>query len=262
MVGRTKPAKLRVFAESELRDCEDYFLEIQSDPTVPPNEIITASERLALIHSEIDLRHSDAKHRQTQRLARWAIAFGMVSMAAAITSGVIQFFARKPTHETLLATGEPIVATPSARELLTPTQELADTSPAAMPELTAAPSTVTPELEFMVEQYVASGETVGSELKFFAERVNYFGTPNVTRQQIQRDLVRYNKKWPHRRFWIDGDLQVERQSGNEIKLVIPLRYELRNGSRHTSGKVLKSLTLVKTADNEMQIVAVNESKAP
>jgi hypothetical protein len=26
--------------------------------------------------------------------------------------------------------------------------------------------------------------------------------------------------------------------------------------------VLKSLTLVKTADNEMQIVAVNESKAP
>jgi hypothetical protein len=26
--------------------------------------------------------------------------------------------------------------------------------------------------------------------------------------------------------------------------------------------VLKSLTLVKTADNEMQIVAINESKAP
>jgi TonB family protein len=141
MAGRTKPDKLRVFAESELLDCEDYFLEIQSDPMLPPNEIITASERLALIRSEIDLRHSDAKHRQTQRLARWAIAFGMVSMAAAIISGVAQFFAHKPTHETLLATGEPIVATPSARELLTPTQELTATSPAAMLELSAAPST-------------------------------------------------------------------------------------------------------------------------
>jgi TonB family protein len=141
MVGRTKPGKLRVFAESELRDCEDYFLEIQSDPTLPPNENITVSERLALIRSEIDLRHSDAKHRQTQRLARWAIAFGMVSMAAAITSGVGQFFAHKPTHETLLATGEPIVATPSARELLTPTQELTATSPAAMLELSAASPT-------------------------------------------------------------------------------------------------------------------------
>jgi hypothetical protein len=140
MVGRTKPGKLRVFAESELRDCEDYFLEIQSDSALPPNEIITASERLALIRSEIDLRHSDAKHRHTHRLARWAIAFGMVSMAAAITSGIAQFFAHKPTHETLLATGEPIVATPNARELPTPTQELTATSPTAMLEVSAAPS--------------------------------------------------------------------------------------------------------------------------
>ncbi len=146
MVERTKPSKLRVFVESELRDCEDYFLEIQSDSTLPPSEIITASERLALLRSEIDIRHSDAKHRQTQRLARWAIAFGMVSMAAAITSGVAQFFAHQPTHETLLATGAPIVATPSARELLTPTQELTATSPAAMPELSAASLTAMPDL--------------------------------------------------------------------------------------------------------------------
>ncbi len=92
--------------------------------------------------------------------------------------------------------------------------------------------------------------------------MDYFGATNVTRQQIRRDLVRYNRKWPHRRFWIDGDIQVERQSGNKIKLVFQLRYELRNGSRQASGKVLKSLTVVKTADNEMQIVAVNESKVP
>jgi hypothetical protein len=147
MVDRTKPSKLRVFAVSELRDCEDYFLEIQSHSTLPPNEIITASERLALIRSEIDIRHSDAKHRQTQRLARWAIAFGMVSMAAAITSGVAQFLAHKPTRETGPATiGAPIVATPSARELPTPTPELTAAPPTAMPELTAAPPTATPQL--------------------------------------------------------------------------------------------------------------------
>jgi hypothetical protein len=147
MVDRTKPSKLRVFPESELRDCEDYFLEIQSDSKLPPNEIITASERLALIRSEIDLRHSDAKHRQTQRLARWAIVFGMISMAAAITSGIVQFFAHKPTRETWPATiGEPIVATPSARELPTPTQELSVASTTATPQFTAAPTTATPQL--------------------------------------------------------------------------------------------------------------------
>jgi hypothetical protein len=146
MVDRTKPSKLRVFAESELRNCEDYFLEIQSESTLPPHEIITASERLALIRSEIDLRHSDAKHRQTQRLARWAIAFGMISMAAAITSGVAHCFAHKPTRETGPATmGAPIVATPGARELPTPTQELSAAPPTAMPELTVASPSATPQ---------------------------------------------------------------------------------------------------------------------
>src|SRR5205823_7788887 len=141
MVDRTKPSKLRVFAESELRDCEDYLLEIQSDPTLPANEIITAPERLALLRSEIDLRHSDGKHRKTQRLARWAIAFGMVSMAAAIISGVAQFFGRKPTRETWPATiGLSIVATPSARELPTPTPQLTAAPPTATPQFTSSPT--------------------------------------------------------------------------------------------------------------------------
>lgn len=86
MVDRTKPTKLRVFAESELRDCEDYFLESQSDPMLPPNEIITASERLSLIRSEIDLRHGDARHEQTQRLARLAIGIGIVGIFSAVVA--------------------------------------------------------------------------------------------------------------------------------------------------------------------------------
>ena len=146
MVDRTKPGTLRVFAESELRDCEDYFLEIQSESTLPPNEIITASERLALIRSEIYLRHSDAKHRQTQRLARWAIAFGMVSVAVAITSGVAQFLAHKPIRETWPATiGGPIVATPTPMELPTATPGLDAAALTVAPEFTAALPTATPK---------------------------------------------------------------------------------------------------------------------
>src|SRR5512132_2649542 len=113
MVDRTKPSKRRVFDESELRDCQDYFVEIQSDSTLPPNEIITASERLTLLRSEIDLRHGDAKHRQTQRLARGAIAVGMVSIAVATVFGVAQCLANKPTRENRpAAIGTPTVATP------------------------------------------------------------------------------------------------------------------------------------------------------
>jgi hypothetical protein len=146
IVDRTKPSKLRLFPESELRGCEDYFLEIQSDSTVPPNEIITASERLALIRSEIDLRHSDAKHRQTQRIARWALAFGMVSVAVAITSGVAQCVANKPTRETWpAATEAPTVDTPTPMELPTATPEPTLVPPTATPESTVVPPTATPE---------------------------------------------------------------------------------------------------------------------
>jgi hypothetical protein len=77
---RTQPSKLHLFSESELRDCQDYFFKVQSDSTVPPNELIMAAERLTLIRSEIDGRHGDAKYRRAQRLAWWAIALAMVSL--------------------------------------------------------------------------------------------------------------------------------------------------------------------------------------
>ena len=141
VVDRTKPSKLRAFAESELRACQDYFLEIQSDSTLPPNETITAAQRLTLIRSEIDLRHGDAKHRKTQRLARWAIGVGMVSGALAIISGVAQCLANKPTRENRpAAIGTPTVATPTPMELPTATPALTATSSTAAPALTATPT--------------------------------------------------------------------------------------------------------------------------
>lgn len=99
VVDRTKPGKLYLFSESELRDCQDYFLKVQSDPTVPPNELIMAAERLTLIRSEIDVRHGDAKYRQAQRLAWWAIGLATVSLTGAIAFAVAQFLTKPPSRE-------------------------------------------------------------------------------------------------------------------------------------------------------------------
>ena len=152
MVERTKPSKLRVFAESELRDCEDYFLEIQSDSMLPPNEIITASERLTLIRSEIDLRHSDARHEQTQRLARWAIGIGIVGIFSAVVAIVFGIANRSiPQHVPAAATETAqtpavIPPTPAALPTTTPTPAALLTTtptPAAAPTMSVV-STRTP----------------------------------------------------------------------------------------------------------------------
>jgi hypothetical protein len=150
MVDRTKPNKLRAFADSELRDCENYFLEIQSDSTLPPNDIITASERLTLLRSELDRRHGDAEHRQTQRLARWAIGVGVLSLAVAIVIGISQILASRSARENWpTAVGTSTVATPAAIEtptVATPTPS-ASPSPAEKAELSspAASPTASPK---------------------------------------------------------------------------------------------------------------------
>jgi hypothetical protein len=152
MVDRTKPSKLRVFAKSELRDCEDYFLEIQSDSTLSPNEMITASERLTLIRSEIDLRHSDARHEQTQRLARRAIGVGIVGIFSAVVAIVFGITNRPiPQHVPAAATeasqmGAVIPPTPAALPTTTPTPAALLTTtpvPAASPTMSVV-STRTP----------------------------------------------------------------------------------------------------------------------
>jgi Putative peptidoglycan binding domain len=131
----------------------------------------------------------------------------------------------------------------------------------------SAPGNAEDNLSDALRNYVAAfilaglDAHIGSELEFFAPRVDYFGARNVPRERVERDLVRYDRQWPDRRFWLDGDIQVKRRTGNSIEFVFPLRYELRNGSKQASGKVMKSLSLIAGGDNEMQIVAVNEIKS-
>ena len=164
----------------------------------------------------------------------------------------------KQTHHLATTAASLAIASP------TPAKEVA---PVAQnpPDTTAAPGE--DQLSEAMRNYVAAfilaglDPHIGSELEFFAPRVDYFGQPNVSREKIERDLFRYDRRWPVRRFWLDGAISVQRRTPSSIEFVFPLRYELRNGSKRASGKVMKSLSLAAGGDDEMQIVAVNETKA-
>ena len=102
---------------------------------------------------------------------------------------------------------------------------------------------------------------IGAELEFFADRVDYFGESQVSRDKVRRDLLRYDRQWPQRRFWLAGEVEVARQADGKLRVTFPLRYELRNGSKRSSGKVSKTLVLRKAAEGDLEIVGVNERKS-
>ena len=100
---------------------------------------------------------------------------------------------------------------------------------------------------------------VGSELEFFADRVQYYNQGVVDREKIRRDLQSYNQRWPQRRFWLAGEVNVEPQPDSRLRVIFPLRYELRSAAERSSGKVQKTL-LVEVTGEDLQIVGVNERK--
>ncbi|MEP6603448.1 MAG: peptidoglycan-binding domain-containing protein [Spartobacteria bacterium] len=100
---------------------------------------------------------------------------------------------------------------------------------------------------------------VGAELEFFADRVRYFDSGIVDREKIATDLKRYAARWPQRRFWLAGDVKVEVRPDSRLLATFPLRFELANGAKHSSGKVQKTL-LLEVLGEDLQIVSVNERK--
>jgi hypothetical protein len=102
---------------------------------------------------------------------------------------------------------------------------------------------------------------VGKELEFFASDVDYFGEAKVSREKIRRDLERYDRRWPQRRFRLAGELEVQREPNGQVRVSFPLHYELHNGSERASGTVTKTLVLRKSGGNDLEIVAVNEREA-
>jgi peptidoglycan hydrolase-like protein with peptidoglycan-binding domain len=160
-------------------------------------------------------------------------------------------------------------ATADTAAAITPSTAAVQTPPveSASPQSAAATSSPVPDIsEERLRDYVGAfvlaglDPQVGAEAAFFADRVQYYNDGMMDREKIRGDLKRYDKRWPKRRFWLAGDITAEPQSDNRVRVTFPLRYELRSGPKHSSGKVDKTLVLQQAGD-DLQIVAVNERKA-
>lgn len=165
-------------------------------------------------------------------------------------------------NETGITTGTPLQeAPPSGASIASD-----DGKPASPPPATVDNSPASAISEERLRDYVGAfvlaglDPQVGAEAAFFADRVQYYNEGMKDREKIREDLKRYDSRWPGRKFWLAGDITVAAQTDKRVRVTFPLRYELRNGSKHSSGKVDKTLVLER-AGNDLQIVAVNERTA-
>jgi peptidoglycan hydrolase-like protein with peptidoglycan-binding domain len=141
-----------------------------------------------------------------------------------------------------------------------------NTEPMSAPPATVDGSPASDISEERLRDYVGAfvlaglDPQVGAEAAFFADRVQYYNEGMKDREKIRADLKRYDSRWPGRKFWLAGNITVEPQTDKRVRVTFPLRYELRNGGKRSSGKVDKTLVLERAGD-DLQIVAVNERKA-
>lgn len=143
----------------------------------------------------------------------------------------------------------------------------APSEPPTVPAPTDSPHQTTlllrkERLRDYVDAFVRAGLDPQSraELEFFGDRVNYYNEGIISREKVRRDLQSYARRWPHRSFSLTGEVRVAPQANSRVSVTFPLRYELRNGSKHSTGTIVKTLLLEVTAD-DLQIVAVAEHPA-
>jgi hypothetical protein len=136
----------------------------------------------------------------------------------------------------------------------------ADTSSIQVTQVGDSPATnfSADRLRDYVGAFVLAGlDSKGAEADFYADRVRYYNDGIKDRDAIRKDLQRYNARWPHRTFWLPGEIKVQPENDNQVRVTFPLRYELHNGTKQSSGQVEKVL-LLQPAGDDFQIVAVNE----
>jgi hypothetical protein len=155
---------------------------------------------------------------------------------------------------------EPASAPPTTARTSTQITESAAVPPSTVVDTgSAAPEFSTERMRDYVAAFVLAGveKNVGAEAEFFADRVEYYDSGTMDREQIREDLKRYDARWPERHFWIAGTINIEPQSDNRVRVTFPLGFKLRNANRNSSGKVDKTLVLERAGD-DLQIVAVSE----
>ncbi len=120
-----------------------------------------------------------------------------------------------------------------------------------------------------IEDYLRAGEgnRLDEELKFYADQVNYFNQGIVDRAFIRRDVQRYYRRWPKRKFELLEPFVMApgpRENETTVRFLIHYRYEreTRRGKPPTrvEGRTDNIFVLHGSEPGAVRIIAMREKR--
>ena len=123
-----------------------------------------------------------------------------------------------------------------------------------------APEAVAKQAESFVRDYLATCESskMDAELGYYADRVNYFDHGTVSREFIEKDVLRYRKRWPSRDYQL-LDLDVAEVGENDLQVKFRIAYQVKSPEHKASGRTLNTFR-IRRAGDEMRLVALKEQR--
>ncbi len=106
--------------------------------------------------------------------------------------------------------------------------EPADAEPESEPAEVPPDSDFAAKAHAFVADYLVACETnqLASEMKFYADRLNYFDHGKVDREFVARDVRRFYQRWPERHYdLLDFKMSPVKGGGHEVTFRIAFKYK-------------------------------------
>jgi hypothetical protein len=96
-----------------------------------------------------------------------------------------------------------------------------------------------------------------AELPFYAENVDYFNHGVVNPGFIVQDIQKYVRRWPWRRYWIDGEVRITivDQQQDIAEATFRLHFAVQNAKKTVTG-VCDDVLLIRHARSNPKIIAI------
>jgi hypothetical protein len=139
--------------------------------------------------------------------------------------------------------------------------------PPAPAESPAAGQDLTPDrVNKFVQDYLrdAEGPDVPAQIKYYAFPVRYFDHGTVTEQFVTRDTSDYVRRWPQRKYTLNGPVNFFASgSEGETTVEFTIAFELLSPKRAAKNKAsgrTKNWWTLKANGDELKIVAIREER--